>query len=435
MTGNCRVPGVIVALVCVVALTGSMPVSAQDATKVIGDLTPSRPSLRSNAATIKDLQRRLDQRDAVIRNLLQRVQRLEREQAARTSARIVPAAIGPPARIPARTGVRRVATESVRTAGPSVAQNTDQPQTRSPDPPREKSTENAAPKPAPGTFEVSEEAAQRALERALVQSGASLLEPGKLEFIPSVTYQLQEKARPSQVALASDGTVLITENVNRTTQIESRALLRAGLPWDLQLEGSVPYNYKRFSNTTRVLGSGLGENDTDLVGFGDPSITVTKQINREGAVWPGLFVSGTWDSDFGQIKQNVPMGTGFNEFSAGITAVKRQDPLVFTTGFAYRTALENNDVQPGDQYTASVGVLLAASPQTSLRFTQQASFTSETSFRGRFVPGSDQTSALFSFGLVSILGRGLVMDFNASIGETPDAPDLAIRLAFPIRLN
>ena len=106
------------------------------------------------------------------------------------------------------------------------------------------------------------------------------------------------------------------------------------------------------------------------------------------------------------------LGTGFDEFRAGITAVKRQDPLVFTAGLTYQTTLPNKSVTPGDQVTPAVGLLLAISPETSLKFAQQLSFVSQTSVRGRNLPGSGLTSGIFSFELLSILGRGLVLDFT-----------------------
>jgi hypothetical protein len=168
---------------------------------------------------------------------------------------------------------------------------------------------------------------------------------------------------------------------------------------------------------------------------GDPTFSLTKQVLNEGEWRPGLFLNATWDSNFGQTHKGIPLGSGFNEFRAGLTAVKRQDPLVFTAGFTYQTTMEHNNVEPGDQYIPAVGVLLALSPETSLRFAQQVGFIRQGSINGVPVPGSEQTSGIFTVGLLSILARGVVLDLSASVGETPDAPDLNLRLAFPVRLN
>jgi hypothetical protein len=203
----------------------------------------------------------------------------------------------------------------------------------------------------------------------------------------------------------------------------------------MQAEIGLPYDYKHFSTASRVLGSNLSERTISANGYGDPIFTLTKQVFSEGEWRPGVFLNGTWDSDFGQTKNGISLGSGFNEFRVGTTAVKRQDPLVFTAGFTYQTALENNGVTPGDQYIPSVGMLFAVSPETSLRFAQQIGFIQPIKVGGIAVQGSDQTQGIFTVGLLSILARGVVLDFSASIGETPDAPDLSFRLAFPIRLN
>ena len=125
----------------------------------------------------------------------------------------------------------------------------------------------------------------------------------------------------------------------------------------------------------------------------------------------------------------------FNELRPSLTAVKRQDPLVFTAGFTYQTALESHGITLGDQFTPSVGMLFAVSPETSLQFSQQVTFSEPTVVGGRNIPGSESTSGILSLGILSILARGVSMQFTAGIGETRDTPDLTLILAFPIRLN
>lgn len=400
------------------ALTGGPLVSTSDATdRSVEAADPAEPPRKSgsDAAMIKELQRRLDERDSIILNLAQRVQALERQMAVRAST-AARAARGRPGSEPA-DGAASVAA--------------DEP----PPPAPQKPPETAQKESGPGQFDVSEEDAKRAIERALVQTGASLLEPGKFELVPSIAYQFTQRARPGQLALTSAGTVLVTEDVSRSTQLEGNVLLRAGLPWEMQAEVGVPYAYKEISAAPRVLGSSLGETDISANGRGDPTFSLTKQLTREGEWLPGLFLSGTWDSDFGQTVNDLALGTGFNEIRTGLTAVKRQDPLVFTAGFAYQTSWQSHDVIPGDQYIPSIGMLLAVSPETSLRFSQQLGFVQPLKVRGTEVQGSDQTVGVFTIGLLSILSRGFVLDFSASIGETEDAPDVAFRLAFPIRLN
>jgi hypothetical protein len=391
----------------------------------------------SEAATIKEPQKSIKKRDAQIHDLLRRMERLEHPAAGRRPLVNKTANSGDNRAIPIPVSIdankrpqlaqqpaplQGAAAPVTKTAVRQVSQATAPQQA-------------PAAEAAPGQFAVSPEAAQRALERALVQTGALLLPPGIVEVVPSLTYQFQQVSRPSQIALSTSGAVLVTEDVLRSTTLQAGALARVGLPWDSQIEVGAPYAYKNLTTASRVLGSGLTEHSTDAVGVGDPTLTFTKQIMKEREWWPSLFASGTWNADLGQTQNRIPLGTGFHEFAAGLAATKRQDPLVFTAGFSYLTALEHNMTTPGDQSTSSVGMLFAVSPETSLRVAQQLTFANKIKFNDRLVPGSQQISGALTFGVLSILAPGLVVDVSAALGETPAAPDLTIRLAVPIRLN
>jgi hypothetical protein len=392
----------------------------------------------SEANTFKELQKSLKKRDALIHDLLRRVESLERQAPGRR----------PVSGKTANPGGNEAAPLPVASDGNKPPQPAQQPPPRqgvaapsAPSTGRQVSQAPApqaqaqAPEAAPGQFAVSPEAAERALERALVQTGALLLPPGTVEVVPSLTYQFQQISRPSQIALSTSGTVLVTEDVLRSTSLQAGGLARVGLPWDAQVEVGAPYAYKNLTTASRALGAGLSEQSTDAVGFGDPVLTLTKQLMKESEWWPSLFASGTWNADLGQGEKGIPLGAGFHEFAAGLVATKRQDPLVFTAGFSYLTALEHNLATPGDQFTPSVGMLLAVSPETSLRAAQQLTFANKLKFNGRLIPGSQQISGVFTFGVLSILAPGLVVDLSAAVGETPDAPNLTIRLGLPIRLN
>jgi hypothetical protein len=381
--------------------------------------TAGSDSRVSDAALIKQLEQRLDERDAVIRDLMARVQRLESHDAARGGAPSGPSApqqaqAAPPPPAAGAAG-----------APPAVAQVSPPGAPGAP----------GAPKPGPGQFEVSEEAAQRALERALVQTGAALLPAGKFEFVPSVTYQYQRISSPGQIVLTTEGTVLITENLIRATQVQANALVRMGLPWGMQLEVGLPYDYKDTTLVVRAGGAGLTAAGPGVSGIGDPSVALTKQLLVENDQRPGLFANIAYNPNVGQVKQTIPLGKGFNSLTAGITAVKRQDPLVFTGGFSYVYSWENKGVRPGDQYIASFGLLLAVSPETSLRFGQDLIFYGKDSFNGRALPGSNRKAGIFDAGIVTVLGRNRVISFSIGIGETQDAPDFVVQLAMPIRLN
>ncbi len=187
------------AIACAITLSAGAAADAQDESA-------------SEKATIEKLKNAVEQRDTVIRDLLRRVDKLERSERDRRVAN------GKSPNSPAARGASKPAIlpldksdelESVvggaiapgdipaRSNQPAIAQASP-PST----PPRNAPPAASSPPAGPGQFEVSPEAAERALERALVQTGASLLPPWTVEVVPSLTYQYREVSRPGTIALS-----------------------------------------------------------------------------------------------------------------------------------------------------------------------------------------------------------------------------------------
>jgi hypothetical protein len=421
----------------------ALPVLAADAPA--SGAGPGQSSDALDARKVKELEDKVNQRDLIIRDLLRRVESLEHAQSPSSSTGSAPGSAGQQPSLNAALPVSGAALPPMNQASPAPPANSPSmpagQAAMTPNPNMNPTPQNApqtGSEPAmsgPGEFVVSEEDAKRALERALVQTGAALLPTGKVEFVPSLTYSFRREAFPGQIALTTTGTVFITETVTRQTAIEGGALVRVGLPFGTQAEVSLPWDYKNVQTATNVNGAGLSEHAVEVQGLGDPVFTLTKQVFTEEGLRPSVFAGATWNSNFGQVKSGLPLGTGFNEFSAGVTAVKRQDPLVFTAGLGYQYTEEHNNYKPGDQFTPSVGLFLAVSPETSIRFSQQITFAGSDEFNGQRIPGSEKTAGIFSFGLLSILGRGFIVNVTGGIGETHDAPDFFLQVGFPIRLN
>ena len=385
------------------------------------------PSVRADEPTVEELQKRIEQRDAIIRDLVRRVEALERQ--------------GQPAAAERRTAQRPGTTPAAAVAPTPVDPGTFPPaaqpaQQQAQDQPREPPPASAQPPAsAPGQFEVSEESAQRALDLALIQTGALLLPSGVAEFVPGFAYRRREVDNPGQIALLTNGQIFAANSLVRTNQLEASALFRLGLPWTSQVEVSVPYDYRSVTTVNQVGGSGVGTTTTDAWGFGDPAVNLIKQLTTEGIYRPALFGAIGYDSNLGQRRAGIPLGTGFSEITGSVTAVKRQDPLVFTAGFGYAHSLAYHGVQAGDQFTTSLSTLFAVSPETTLRISPTLAFTEEASLHSAPIGGSNQVLGTMTFGALSILGPGFVMDLNTDIGLTRDAPKYAIRVAFPIRFG
>jgi hypothetical protein len=126
-------------------------------------------------------------------------------------------------------------------------------------------------------------------------------------------------------------------------------------------------------------------------------------------------------------------GGGFHEISGAVTAVKTQDPLVFVGSVFYETSFEKGGVDPGDELGFSIGSLLAASPETSLRFFLNQSFAGEVAVDGRGIPGSDEDFATFTTGASSILSAQVLLDLTAGIGLTEETSDYFVNVSLPIR--
>jgi hypothetical protein len=306
-----------------------------------------------------------------------------------------------------------------------------------PTPPRaaESAVAGVTPPLAPGQFEVDEAAVATALQRALVQQGALLLPPGTVQVQPSLSYIRQEEDTSTFFTQGNRRVATAEQSEGRLDNIGAGLALLLGLPFDSQLSLSVPYQYQDTSTVTQVGSAEAREESGNASGFGDLSINFTKGLLRERGWRPDLFAGLTWDTDTGQTDSGVPLGSGFDEVTANITAVKSQDPLAFVGSLSYTYPFENNGSQPGDIVGLSFSTILAASPETSLRFSLDQNFIDNAEVDGRGEPGSDEVSSLLSIGVSSILTAQTFLDAQFGIGLTESAPDYTVNIAIPIRFN
>jgi Putative MetA-pathway of phenol degradation len=418
------------------AAQAAAPIRAQEAVAPQeADDRPSASGGRASAAepdpAVEALRRELETRDAVIANLLQRVEQLER-RIVLTDAQLDQMVAGA---APPRPG------EGFASGVPAAAAPEPAPEPEAPRPAQvaaadQEADQTAAPPPAaPGQFEVDEDAIDRALERTLVQEGVLLLPLGQAEIEPSFTYTRREFNVPTFVI--QNGDTFVGEQKLRRNEFATNATLRVGLPWDSQIEVGVPYNYVDQDVTTTVGGAPQSSNNESGHGFGDVSVGLAKTLLQEGAGWwPDVIGRVTWDADTGKTSDNgVFLGGGFNTVGGSLSAVKRQDPLAFVGSVSYAKTFEDDDIEPGDEVGFSLGTVLAASPETSLSFFFNQTFADDTKIDGDTINGSDQVIGTFSIGAATILGRNVLLSITGEIGLTDDAPDYAIGASLPIRFD
>jgi hypothetical protein len=368
----------------------------------IGTINPLLADEVSNAVLLQQIK----DRDALINELLQRVEALERQASGKTNAR------SPAQQSPSDTAQ---ATDADRASsrGTTVAQT--QP-----------------PQPAPGTVVVDERAADRALERTLTIEGALLLQEGVLEVAPYTDYTRRDTDFPMLLAF-EDVTTVGYEKVRRdefTTGVRGGI----GLPFASQFEFDIPYRYVKENHLRTYNGFPVDNTNEHGSSIGDIRIGIAKTLMRQEGWKPDLLARFTWDTDTGDsIKNGVPLGNGFDDFRFSLTGLKRQDPLAFTATLSYQHSLEKNDLQPGDEIGLSLGTSMASSPSTSLSVALVQSFRQDFKIDGSRVDGTSANTAQLLFGASSVLGRHTLLAVSAGIGLTDDSPDYTLNISLPVR--
>jgi len=375
-------------------------------------LCSGAPPQQSEDVTVQMLQKELAKRDAVIINLLNRVKALEAERdGASKSVEIETAAT--PAKKP-----EAVASTTARASAPASV-------------PASAPAGQAA---GGGGLKIDALAAERALERSLVQEGARLLRPGQIEVYPGFTFSRYESDFPTTVTSGNDtfiGEVRSTLNV-----YDPRADIRMGLPFNSQLEIGLP---------SRVINSGLGTavggavqsvNEQSGSGFGDLQIGLAALLAREKRWRPNAVGRLVWLTGTGSaINNGVFLGGGNSGLATQLSAYWRRDPVVFLTSGSYAHYFEGSGIRPGDNIGFSQGVALAVSPETALIFSLDQSYMKAFKRNGAELPGTDRLSSVFNFSTSTILGRGLFLRLSAGVGLTRDSPRYQFGVSLPFRFR
>jgi hypothetical protein len=400
-----------------VAWTAFM-IAAPTLAQTVGSSAPSSTADPS----VKELQKEIRKRDALIESLARRVANLEKQVNNRTTT---PATSRP-------VVTRAVATSSVEPVPPvpsNVSFSADQtaqvqtPTAIAPASPAAPAAPSSGKPPAPGQFEVSPEAAERALERTLVATGNVLVPSGFAEIEPLVSYSRRET--PLQVLF----------NLSRN-ELFPALDLRLGLPWETQLEVALPWNFDEQQVTDVAVSPPQLAADRWGNAIGDFTVAAAKQFVHESGWIPSLLGRVTWEAPTGPVTANgVPMNSGADRLGFSVTALKRQDPLVFVATGGYTRAFEANNINPGNQFNFTTGAFLATSPETSLRAVLTQNFVQDVTVNGITIPGSNTVQPIMTFGGSTILGRGLLVDLQVGLGLTNSAPKYQVVLSSTYRFG
>jgi hypothetical protein len=295
-----------------------------------------------------------------------------------------------------------------------------------PAPPTTQAPPSAA---APGQFEVSEETAERALERTLVATGNALVPLGFAEVEPLFSYARREATALLAVAATSTQSVAVNFGINRNELVPA-ADLRIGLPWESQFEMFLPYNFQEQQTTNNSVQPVQQVDNRWGNAIGDLTVGAAKTFVHESGWIPSILGRVSYEIPTGPMFANrTPLTGGQSRLSMSLTALKRQDPLVFVGTGGYTKAFQSNQINPGDQTNFAFGAFLATSPETTLRGVLSQTFLQNVSVRGVTFPGSNTVQSLLTFGASSILGRGVLVDLQVGFGLTNPAPKYTVVLS------
>lgn len=398
---------------------GAQTVTASAAPAPPDPTQQNAPQLKSVQPDPVDakIEQALRERDAIIRNLLERVQELEN----RLNATSVAAG--------ARAG-----------AAPSIA------------PPPASSlaaTVNNA------TYDEAERHASASLDQALLTRGGLLLPSGMLEVDDAANYFSMSSDHVTVNGFALFPVLVVgditSERLRRDILINS-VTARLGLTKKLQMDFILPYGYV----LNRTVDATNTQTTQGQFGLGDIATGASYQFATEHGNSPDLlasvhFKSTTGTNSYDLESAETSLGTGFNGLTGTITAAKSNDPLVLFGSIDYTKNLPAHHtipisdptdpsvtttigyIRPGDAFGFQLGSVLAINPETSMTVGWDQRFTRQSKLNGQALPASYLVEGSLRIGTSYMYAPGRMVDLTFGVGVTPDTPNLQFSIGFPFR--
>lgn len=409
-----------------VVLCLSLSLSAQ--TQAANSSAPPDPAqaehptqIRSAQQDVVDvkIQQALRERDAIIRNLLERVQELETRLNASSSGLT---GHGP---VPAAVSAAPAPTSSLAATVNNV------------------------------TYDDTERHASAALDRALLVRGGLLLPAGMLEVDDAASYFSISSDHVTVNGFALFPVLVVgditSERLRRDILINS-VTARLGVTKKLQMDFMVPYGFV----LNRTVDATETQTTQSQFGLGDMVGGVSYQFMNEHGSAPDLlgslhFKSTTGITGYNLQSADTSLGTGFNGLTAAVTAAKTNDPLVFfgSLNYTYNQPAHhtvpisdpsNPDVtsevayiRPGDSFGFQLGSVLSINPETSMTVGWDQLFTREAKLNGQPLPASYLVEGSLRIGTSYMFAPGRMLDVTMGVGLTPDTPNLQFSVSFPFR--
>jgi hypothetical protein len=403
-------PDLLLVLAC------AWPVAAQTA-------PATKPAPATNTAQAKDpidvkLQEALRERDAIIRNLLERVSELEwRLNGGFTS----------PAKVDEKPVLTAASSSRVINSVVSTS-----------------------------TYDSTERQATEALDQALIVRGGLLLPSGTLE-IDNTTSYLSASADHVTVDGFALLPVLVVGDITSERVREDYLLpaftARLGLPHKFQGDFTIPYGYELI----RTVDAENVQTSSSSFGLGDISFGLSRQFVTEHGKWPDMlanvrFKTTTGKDPYNLASSQVALGTGFPGLQGNLTMAKSSDPVVFFGNLNYTANLPANHTvpandptnpqatmvghfNPGSSVGFQIGSILALNPETSMTVSWDQRFTRSTQLNGVDIPASYLVEGTLRLGTSYLYAPGRTIDLSFGVGLTPDTPNLQFSVGLPFRMG
>jgi len=386
---------------------------------------PSQTQTQTNNSVDVKLQEALRERDAIIRNLLERVDELEwRVNGGFTSA----------AKLDERPVITAAANSRIINSLTST---------------------NTVVSTA--TYDATERQATEALDQALIVRGSLLLPSGMLEIDNTTSYfsTSSDHVTVNGFALLP---VLVVGDIE-SERVQANYLLptftaRLGLPHKFQMDFVVPYGYELI----RSVDATNTQTSTSNFGLGDISAGLYRQLTTEHGRVPDLlanvrFKSTTGADSFSLTSSEVALGTGFNSIQGNLTMAKSSDPVVFFGNLSYTANLPGNHTipstdpnappgsteighfNPGSAIGFQIGSILALNPEVSMTVGWDQRFTRSTQLNGVDIPASYLVEGTLRLGTSYMYAPGKIVDLSFGVGLTPDTPNLQFSVGVPFRMS
>jgi hypothetical protein len=368
------------------------------------------------------LQEALRERDAIIRNLLERVNELEwRVNGGFTSAAKIDER-------PAITGSANSRVINSLTSTNTVVSTS--------------------------TYDPTERQATEALDQALIVRGGLLLPSGTLEMDNTVSYFSASSDHLSVNGFALLPILVVGDIASqrvRQDYLLPSFTARLGLPHKFQMDFLVPYGYE----SIRTVDATNKQTNATSFGLGDISAGFYRQLTGEHGKWPDMlanvrFKSTTGKDSFNLTSSQVALGTGFNAIQGNWTVAKSSDPVVFFGNLSYTGNLPANHTvsandpnnpdlktvghfNPGDAIGFQLGSILALNPEVSMTVGWDQRFTRSTTLNGEDIPSSSLVEGTLRLGTSYVYAPGKIVDLSFGVGLTPDTPNLQFSVGVPFR--